>query len=197
VPELPCRAPTRVDNRKPLIVVSGPPGSGKSTYARRLAQDFCLEYKTTGMIFREIARARGLTLEELSRLAEQGPEIDFQIDATTLELAAQGGYVLDSHLAGWVLAGIADVRIMVTAGLPERLRRIAGREGGDYGRVMDETLERERSQWKRFYEYYGYDTLRDPGFDLILNTGGLTVDEAYRVLRDFVAVRLAALGYRL
>lgn len=193
MPQVSGRAPEEVDYRGPVIVVSGPPGSGKSTYARLLARDLGLRYVTTGMIFREMARRLGVSLEELSRRAERDPGIDLAIDRATLEEAAKGGVVIDSHLAAWVLQGIADVIVYVTAPLPVRVARIASREGRDPGEVLGETLAREESQWERFHAYYGYDTSSLPPADLVVDTSTLTVDEVYRVIKSYVEAKLSRL----
>ena len=193
MPEVPGRAPEKVGDRGPVIVVSGPPGSGKSTYARLLARDLGLRYVTTGMIFREMAARLGVSLEELSRRAARDPAIDLAIDKATVGEAAKGGVVIDSHLAAWVLNGVADVIIYVTAPLNVRIGRIASREGKPPGEVLEETLAREESQWDRFHAYYGYDTSAVPHVDLVVDTSTLTVEEVYNVIKSYVEAKLARL----
>ncbi|MDH5201053.1 MAG: AAA family ATPase, partial [Candidatus Bathyarchaeota archaeon] len=63
-----------------VIAVSGLHGSGRSTHAKRLAEEFGLRYVSSGTIFRQMAEERGLTLEEMSRLTEEDPEFDKLID---------------------------------------------------------------------------------------------------------------------
>jgi len=153
----------------PIIVISGQPGSGKSTYARRLADDLGLRYFTTGQAFRELAKRLGMDLMELNegRLRE-------------------GCVVIDSHLAGWTLREVADVAIYVKASLPVRAQRLALRDSRPYAEALREASGRELSHWRRFYEYYGVD-LRDlSGYDLVLDTTRLSVEEAYDIILTFV-----------
>jgi cytidylate kinase len=170
--------------RGPVIVVSGPPGSGKSTYARRLAGDLGLTYYSTGQIFRRIAAERGLTLEELSRLAEDDPRIDLEIDRATLEAAERGNVVIDSHLAAWLLKDRADFLVYVKAPLMVRVRRIAERDGLTIWEAFRETVVREWSQRERFLRYYGIDTWDTSIFHLIVDTSIYSIEDAYRVILD-------------
>jgi cytidylate kinase len=81
---------------------------------------------------------------------------------------------------------VADVAIYVKASLPVRAQRLALRDSRPYAEALRETSGRELSHWRRFYEYYGVD-LRDlSGYDLVLDTTRLSVEEAYDIILTFV-----------
>ena len=54
-----------------LVTVSGPAGSGKTTFAEALAAELGYEYVSGGDIFRSLADERGVSLVEFNRLAEE------------------------------------------------------------------------------------------------------------------------------
>lgn len=180
--------------RGPTIAISGPPGCGKTTYAKRLAKDLGLDYLSAGMFFRTLAKQRGMSLEEFSRLAEKDPTIDLEIDRMTLEAGLKGGVVVEGHLVAWVLRYVADVKIYITAPLHVRVRRIAEREGRDLSEVLRETIVREQSNWSRFREYYGYDVTDLSFFDLVVDNTYLSIEETYGIIKGFVEKRLAKTG---
>lgn len=195
---MPVNADIQAGGRRgPIIVVSGPPGAGKSTYARRLARDLGLEYYTTGKVFREIARRRGVTLVELNRMAEEDPSIDIEIDRATVERASRGGVVIDSHLAAWLLAGKADFMVYVKAPIHVRAERIAGRDSIEPSRALREIAEREESHWRRFLEYYGIDIRDLSVFHVIVDTGVFSIEDAYKIIYSAVERRLRSLGYSI
>ncbi len=172
--------------RGPVIAVSGPPGSGKTTYARRLAEDLGLEFYSAGMFFRRLAEERGLSLLELNELAVRDPRIDLEIDRMTYETGLKGNVVIEGHLVAWVLRDIADVKIYVTAPLEVRVKRIAERDGVPVRQALIETVRREMLHRKRFYEYYGIDITDLSIFDLVVDTSRLGIDEVYAIIRSFV-----------
>ncbi len=180
--------------RGPVIAVSGPPGSGKTTYAKRLAEDLGLEFYSAGGFFRELARRRGLTLLELNRLAATDPSIDLEIDRMTYEVGLKGGAVIEGHLVAWILRDVADVKIYVTAPLEVRVRRIAARDGVPVNVALRETLERERLHRLRFLDYYGVDISDLSIFDLVIDTSKLGIEETYLVIRSFVEKVLSRSG---
>ncbi|MCG3260126.1 MAG: AAA family ATPase, partial [Candidatus Heimdallarchaeota archaeon] len=70
----------------PIIAVSGPHGSGKSTAARKVAESLGYEYVSAGELFRDMAKEENMSLEEFSKHAELKEEIDKYIDDKTLEM---------------------------------------------------------------------------------------------------------------
>lgn len=170
-----------------IIVVSGPPGSGKTTQAKLIAEHYGFKYYSAGMIFRGIAAEKGLTLEELSILAAKDPSIDLEIDRRSREIALlQENIVVDGHLTAWVLSDIADAKILVTAPLMVRIARIAKRDGKTLGEAARETIVREYYQWRRFIDYYGLEVNNKNIFDLVIDTGKLSIKDTFEIIKSFV-----------
>ena len=111
------------------MTVSGPHGSGKCTYAAKLAGSLGLRHVSAGMLFRKLAEERKLSLEKFQEMAAADPSIDRSVDERTMVEAERGDLVVDGQLAGWVLKEISDLRIFLTAPVVVRLERIAARDG--------------------------------------------------------------------
>ncbi len=154
-----------------LLTVSGPPGSGKSTTARLLAETFDLEHVSGGDIFRQLANERGYTPLEFNKLAEKNDQIDRDLDYRLREIAIESDdLVLESRLAGWLAGGHADFRFWLDAPLTVRGERIAEREKKAPTRAAEETRAREASEAVRYEEYYGIDIEDLTIYDLSVNT---------------------------
>ena len=154
-----------------LLTVSGPPGSGKSTTAAALAKAFELDHISGGDIFRSLAEERGLTPVEFNELAEKDDQIDRDLDRRLYDLAKERDDVLlESRLAGWLAAEDADIKIWLDAPLNIRAERIADREGKPLETAIEETHRRERSEAKRYREYYNIDIDDRSIYDLVYNT---------------------------
>ncbi|MET1159423.1 MAG: (d)CMP kinase [Thermoprotei archaeon] len=170
-----------------VIAISGPPGSGKTTQAKLIAKYFGLEYYSAGNIFREIARKRGLSLEELSRIALEDPSIDLEIDRRTYEIAStRDNIVLDGHLVAWIVSDIADYKVYLTAPLPIRVKRIAQRDGISLEKAMRETIIREYYEKMRFIKYYGINVDDLSIFDLVIRVDKLGIEEVFETIKVFL-----------
>ncbi len=160
-----------------VVAVAGLPGSGKSTLARKLAEKLRLKYVSSGSIFRNIAKERGLTLEELSKLAEEDPSIDKYVDTKAYEEALKKCVVIDAHIAGWLLKNIADVKIFLQASLNARVSRVAERDKKSFEEALKEVKFREASENKRFRKFYGIDFNDLSAYDLVINTETFNAEE--------------------
>src|SRR3989475_8055627 len=68
-----------------ILVIGGPPGSGKTTVAERWAATHHYILVSAGTKFRAMAKERGMSLEALGRAAEKDPSIDRALDRAILE----------------------------------------------------------------------------------------------------------------
>ena len=168
------------------IAVSGTPGSGKTTYARFLAERYGLRFVSNGMLFRELAKEMGVDLLELHRLAEQREDIDREIDERALQEAKRGNVVIEGHLAVWILRDIADIKIIVDAPLRIRAERIAQRESISIEEALSQIQLREKSNAERAMRYYKVDIRDYSVADLMVKTYPLDVNSVKNVIASFV-----------
>jgi len=151
-----------------VITISGLVGSGKTTVAKALVNSLDLTHVQAGSVFREMAREKGMSLQEFSVVAEKDKNFDELVDERQKELAKQGNVVIDGRLSGWLID--ADLKIWLKARLEERVKRVAKREGKDYETALIETKEREKSELKRYKKLYGIDLNDLSPYDFIINT---------------------------
>ncbi|MDM7934172.1 MAG: cytidylate kinase family protein [Methanothrix sp.] len=168
-----------------IITISGAPGTGTTTLARGLAAALGLRWVNSGELFRRIASERSLSVKEMNRLAEGGPEIDYLIDDAQRALAREGPGIFEGRLSGHLLQ--ADLRVLLKTDIRERAERIARREGKLLEDALRETRFREESEARRYKKYYNIDISDMSTYDLVVDTGRF--DEAGTLSIVLAAVR--------
>ncbi|BAB65393.1 (d)CMP kinase [Sulfurisphaera tokodaii] len=175
-----------------IIVISGPPGSGKSTVAKILSKNLSLKYISAGHIFRELAEKEGLSLLELNKKAEENFEIDKKIDREIFRIAStEKNIIIESHIGGWLLKDIADITVYLNASIEIRAMRIAKRDNIPFTKAIEQIIEREESHSRRFLAYYGIDLSDLSVFDLVINTDNLQPDEISKIIEAYLNFMLA------
>jgi len=172
----------------PLVVtVSGLHGSGKSTYAKALAEEFRLRYVSAGQLFRDIAEAKRVSIEELIQITANDPEIDRLIDERTKREAEKGDVILDGQLAAWMAKEIPSLKIFLTAPEDVRVRRIAERDSVDSKMARTQTILRENAERERYKKYYDIDIRDISIYDLIMDTSLLPLEESIKILKNIIS----------
>jgi len=100
-----------------LITVSGPPGSGTTTVAQRVAGRLGLELVPGGEVFRAMAAERNMSLPEFGLYVADNPDVDVELDGRLARRARDGGAVVDSlrpqqPLESWAVDVVADQGIV-------------------------------------------------------------------------------------
>lgn len=171
-----------------MITVGGLHGVGKSTHAPALAGSLGLRYVSTGLLFREIAEDKGMTMMELTQLSARDDSTDREIDDRSKRLLEEGNVVFDSLLAPYLSKGIEAFRIYLCAPLEVRVKRIARRDGLDEGVALKETLLREKNELERFKKYYDIDISDVSIYHLTLDTSLFPIEDNVKILSTAATV---------
>ena len=170
----------------PVVTVSGPHGTGKSTCARALAKALGLRYVCAGELFRTLAQENKMSLESFSHYAADDPRVDKMIDERTRAEAAKGNVVIDAQLAAWMTKDEADVKLLLVAPDEVRFGRIARRDHVSFEVAKKETLKREQIQKERYKKYYGVDMEDLSVYDLKIDTGANSINTTKRIIIESV-----------
>lgn len=174
------------------ITITGDPGSGKTTFARNVAEKTGIELITTGNIFRMLAAERGVSITELNEMAETQASLDKQVDDYLIGLNdTPDDLVLDSRMAWHFVRDTLKIRLTVE---PEVAVKRIFKDTADLrekfdclDQAMEEVERRRKSEILRYKTLYGVD-IGDPGnFDLVIDT-------SYKAPQDITAAFDKAFG---
>lgn len=159
------------------ITISGPPGSGKTTVCKIVAEKLGLEVVVSGNIFRQMAKESSMTLADFGKMCEADPLADRKLDQRMVDIARErDNIVLEGRLTAYMLTrnGIPALRVLMDADLDVRAARVAEREGGAAQQRKAEIVTREECEAKRYLAFYGIDIHDRKVYDLVIDTTYLT-----------------------
>lgn len=162
--------------------------------AKALAEALAVDHVSAGDFMREMASERGMTILELSRVAEGDDAIDFEIDARSARLADSGqSFVMDARL-GWhfiphSVKVFLDVRPEVASSRVYGAGRQTERENVDLDATVKAIAARTESERERYVGYYGIDYLDPVHYDLVVDTSDLTPAQVVERIVDHLRER--------
>jgi cytidylate kinase len=177
----------------PIITISGTPGSGKSTIAQKLAEKLNAERIYVGSIRRELAREKGITLEQLNEYGLTHPETDVDIDQKIAiqarEAAKKGIVIVEGRVQFHFIP--ESFKIFIHVAVEEGARRIwkqmqnkADKKMRNEGEVKDinalinDIKKRIDNDKKRYKKYYNLDHTDEAHYDLVIDTTKITAEAA-------------------
>lgn len=173
-----------------IITISGSPGSGKSTVAKMVAEELGMKHHSVGDFMRDMAKKRGISLSELGKLAEKGPEVDEELDGMCAKLSKKDDFVVDGRLCFHFVPD--SKKVFLDVDMDEGAKRVfndlrpAEKENVTLEDTKESLKRRIESENKRYMEYYGVDIRDKSRFDLWIDTTKMTVEEVVdRITEEF------------
>ena len=174
--------------KRPVVIICGLAGSGKSTTADMIAKRFKLKHVSAGDLFRAVAKERKMNLIDLGRYAAKHPEFDEDLDRWLMEAAKKGGVVLDGRASAYLAAKrrIPALKIFLTVDPKISAERVSKRDGISKAKAMVVSRQREREIARRLKALYGLDTSSTAYYDAVIQTDLYRPDEVVELVSSLL-----------
>lgn len=177
--------------KKHIITISGRPGSGKSSTANKVALELGYKRFSSGDFMRDIAVKRGISLNELSALAEKDPSIDESIDNENKKVGQLENVVVDSRLAFHFIPNSFKVFLDLPLEISkdrvwQSLENNPLRQQSEMLTTPEEVLgklkARLASEHTRYLDMYNISYDKSSNFDLVVDTNENNLEQVVEIV---------------
>ena len=184
-----------------IISFNGDHGSGKSTMAKSVAEELGFERYYMGKIFRDLAKEKGMTLEELHVYMVDNPEVDTMVDNYLVDLAKkEDNFVVESRTAWHFIP--KSLKIYLKIDDEEAAKRIyfelqkenernEGKNLDTIDKVRESIIKRKEMDDERYMKFYGINIRNDKNYDLVIDTTNLSIEESFRKVMEFIKSKIS------
>ncbi len=174
-----------------ILTISGYPGSGKSSVAKKLASALGLTYVSIGSLLRKMSLETHQSLLEISEKAERDKSIDNYLDSHLRQLSNDDNLVVDARLGFYFIP--KSVKIFFVVNLLEAARRVhksnRKTESKFFPLLLFELFRRRLSEFRRYWNYYHVSLNDFDNYDLVVDTSLLNEEEVLSLLLSFLVDR--------
>lgn len=178
------------------ITVSGDIGSGKSTFAKHLAEDLKVTRIYAGALMREEAARLNMTMDQFGQLLTTDDTFDRQVDALQKEKSMSMERGVFEGRTAWYFVENPTVRVFFKVDPRVSAQRLWNSDdpSRDKYQSIDEIVTanelRKIAEEKRYQTYYGISAYDPKNFDVIVDTSGKSIDEVYQEAISAIAEKL-------
>ena len=169
------------------ITISGLPGSGKTTVAKTISKIFNCKKISIGDLRGEIAKEKGITIDELNEIGKTEDWVHKRADERTIEIGKKEGNFL---VEGWLAYHFIPYSFKIFLKVDDKIaaKRIFKDQREDEKKCK--TVSEVRSMLKKrlnitrnqFLKYYGVNFLDKKNYNLIIDTSKLAPEEVIRII---------------
>lgn len=180
-----------------IITLGGLPGAGKSTIKNLLADELGIKAYSMGDMRGEMAKSRGLTIDQLNDIGLVDSSTDTEVDEFQKTLGeTQDDFVIDGAMSWYFIPQSKKIYLAVDPKVAAE-RIFADRQDNPHRTDEPEYTSVEATQQTlaaraahndtRYQKWYGASYLDPKNYDLVIDTTNLTTDEVLKQILAFVA----------
>jgi len=181
-----------------IITISGMPGSGKTTVAKMLAEKLNLKHYYMGAIRRNIAKEKGMTLDELNKISEKDPTSDRMVDDYLVKLGkTEDNFIAEGRTAAHFIPKSVKIFMAVDIRVgADRIMKDMHEKGNAEVRneksaksISEEVLNlkaRIASDKLRYKKYYNIDIFDPEMYDMWIDSTDMTPEQVTEKIISFV-----------
>lgn len=179
-----------------IITLGGLPGAGKSTIKNLLAEELGLKKYSMGDMRGEMAKSRGLNIDELNELGLSDASTDHEVDEFQKTLGTeQDDFVIDGAMSWYFIPQskkiylAVDPKVAADRIFKDRQNNPNRTDEPEYASI--EATERALAARAvqndvRYKKWYGAEYLNPKNYDLVIDTTNLTTDEVLQKILEYI-----------